>query len=142
MPQVCRDKTVVIHFSMRMLISLVIVILVSWLTTQTGNEKLVGKWQCYHEDLEDDTTTGRDIFTDQEFEFSCNGMIIQLNSDLTGWEALGEQEFVYKLIDSILRMGSRYYVVELLTEKQMILRDHDPDSLSLFYYRRKYNRIK
>ena len=114
----------------------------SILTLQNNSDDLVGKWKCYHKELEDGTTKSMDLFSGKEFEYSCDGLIINLKSDSTGWESLGEQSFKYELKDSILTLGNRFYVVELLSKKELILRDYEPDGLSISNFRQKFKRIE
>ena len=129
------------HLKMKTLIP-IIIILISSLSLKFDSDKLVGKWQCYHKEQEDGTTKSISLFSGEEFEYSCDGLIIDLKSDGTGWESQGKLTFKYRLIDSVLNMGNRYYIVELLSEKELILRDYDPDDIALFNYRSKFKRME
>ena len=120
----------------------IIIVLVSCHSLKFNSEKLIGKWECYHKELEDGTTKSTDLFSGEEFEYSCNGLILELKSDFTGWESLGEQTFKYELKDSILTLGNRSYLVELLNKEELIIRDYDKDGFSISNFRQKFKRIK
>ena len=126
---------------MKYIITISIIILTSCIGMKNVSNELVGKWECYHKELEDGTTKGTDFFG-EEFEYSCNGLVIELKSDLTGWESIGEQKFEYKLKDSILRLGNRFYIVELLNKKELTIRNYEPDGISLANFRQKFKRIE
>ena len=119
-----------------------IIILISSLGLKFNSDTLVGKWQCYHIEQEDGATKTIALFSGKETEYSCNGLTLDLKSDGTGWESQGELTFKYELKDTVLTLGNRYYVVELLNEQELILRDYDPNEMSLFNYRQKFKRIE
>jgi len=127
---------------MKYLIAILIIVLTSCVGLKIVSNELIGKWKCYHKELEDGTTKNTDLFSGEEFEYSCDGLIIELRSDFTGWESLGEQRFKYELKDSILTLGNRFYVVELLNKKEMIIRNYDPKGLSISNFRQKFKRIE
>ena len=96
-----------------------------------GNSNdLIGKWECYHKELEDGTKKSTD-FSGEEFEYSCDGLIIELKSDFTGSESIGGFNFKYQRTDSILKMGSRNYVIELLDKNKLQLREYSLDKTDL-----------
>jgi len=109
---------------------------------QNRKNDLIGKWACYHKELEDGTTNNTDIFSGKKFKYSCDGLTIELKSNLTGWESMGELNFKYELKDSILTLGNRLYVVELLNKKELIIRDYKPDGLSISNFRQKFTKIE
>ena len=127
---------------MKNLITISIIILNSCVGLKTISDELVGKWECYHKELEDGKTKSTDLFSGEEFEYSCDGLIIELKSDSTGWESINELSFKYELKDSILTLGNSIYVVELLSKTELIIRDYEPDGLSISNYRLKFERIE
>ena len=127
---------------MKKLSALIILILISCTSVKTSSLSLVGKWKCYHKELQDGTTKSTDLFSGKEFDYSCKKLIIELKSNLTGTESIDEQSFKYDFKDSILTPGSRLYIVESLSEKELILRDHKPDGLSFSIFRHKLERIE
>ena len=106
---------------------------------KTGNE-LIGKWECYHKELEDGTTISTDM-DGKEFSYSCDGLIIDLKPDFTGTESYGGQNFKYKKNDSILTLGMRNYIIEKLTTKELIIREYDKDGFSFSIFRTKFRKI-
>lgn len=127
---------------MKIFIIISLFVLASCQGLQTNSHELEGKWECYHEELEDGTTRSTDIFTGEEFEYTCKGQIFDLKSGGTGWESLSEQNFKYSLKDSILSLGIRFYIVESLNKKEMTLLDYDPNESYIFRFRRKYKRLE
>ena len=85
---------------MKYLFTISIIILTSCISLKNTSNELVGKWECYHKELEDGTTKSTDLFSGEEFEYSCDGLIIELKSDFTGSESIGEDSFEYKKTDN------------------------------------------
>ena len=109
---------------------------------QDKSNDLIGKWECYHKELEDGTTKSTD-FSGEEFEYSCEGLMIELKSDFTGSESIGGLNFNYQRTDSILKMGSRNYVIELLDKNKLQIRDYSTDKADLGGgMRMKFKKIK
>ena len=126
---------------MKYIITLSIIILTSFIGLKNVSNELVGKWKCYHKELEDGTTKSTD-FDGNEFEYSCGGLIIELKSDFTGSESIGGLNFKYKKNDSILKLGNRNYVIEKLTKTELVIRDYDSDRTNLWNYRQKFKKIE
>ncbi|WP_421877361.1 hypothetical protein [Marinoscillum sp.] len=103
------------------------------------SELLIGTWNCYHKELEDGTTSGTD-FMGQEFTYSCNDLTLELKDDGTGSESQGGLKFEYVLKDSLLQLGNRVYVIELLNKQELVIRDYDPEEMKLSVYRQKFRR--
>lgn len=76
----------------------------------------------------------------QEFTYSCNDLTLELKSDGTGTESQGELKFGYTVKDSLLQLGNRVYVIELLNEQELVIRDYDPEEMKLSIYRQKFRR--
>ena len=126
---------------MKHIITISIIILTSCVGLKNVSNELVGKWECYHKELEDGTTKSTD-FDGNEFEYSCSGLIIELKSDFTGSESIGGLNFKYKKNDSILNLGNRNYVIEKLTKTELVIRDYDSDGTNLWNYRQKFKKIE
>ncbi len=126
---------------MKPLITIAIIILVSCQSLKINSNKLVGKWECFHKELEDGTTKGTDLFSGEEFEYSCDGLIIELKSDFTGSESIGGLNFKYQKNDSILNLGNRNYIIEKLTKAELIIRDSDSDGTNISNFRQKFKKI-
>jgi hypothetical protein len=126
---------------MKHIITISIIILTSCVGLKNVSNELVGKWECYHKELEDGTTKSTD-FDGNEFEYSCRGLIIELKSDFTGSESIGGLDFKYKKNDSILNLGNRNYVIEKLTKTELVIRDYDSDGTNLWNYRQKFKKIE
>lgn len=126
---------------MKYIITILIIILTSCIGLKRVANELVGKWECYHKELEDGTTKSTD-FDGNEFEYSCIGLIIELKSDFTGSESIGGLNFKYKKSDSILNLGNRNYVIEKLTKTELVIRDYDSDGANLWNYRQKFKKIE
>ena len=127
---------------MKYLITISIIILTSCIGLKNVSNKLVGKWECYHKELEDGTTKSTDLFSGEEFEYSCDGLIIELKSDFTGSESIGGLTFEYKKTDSILYLGNRNYLIEKLTKSELIIRDYDSDGTNISNFRQKFKKIE
>ena len=114
-----------------------------FLTTfiQRNEKKLIGKWECYKLERSDGVTKGVDMF-DNEFEINCDGLILHFKPDSKGWESWGLETFTYQLKDSILKLGTSYYVVELLNDKELRIRDYDPEGISLVTTKQSFKKIK
>jgi hypothetical protein len=108
-------------------------------TFQDTSEYLFGTWECYHKELEDGTTTNVDPFSGKEFEYSCEGITLKLNSDATGIDGTGIK-FNYQKKDSILTLGTRKYIIEKLTNTRMVLREYDPRGMSFKNFRTKFKK--
>ncbi len=108
---------------------------------QDSSNDLIGKWECYHKELEDGTTKSTDLFSGEEFEYSCDGITIELNSDFTGVDDTGIK-FKYQKNDSILNLGNRNYVIEKLTKTELVIRDYDSDGTNISNFRQKFKKIK
>ncbi|UMB61413.1 hypothetical protein MHL31_04215 [Lutibacter sp. A80] len=126
---------------MKHIITISIIILTSCVGLKNVSNELVGKWECYHKELEDGTTKSTD-FDGNEFEYSCSGLIIELKSDFTGSESIGGLNFKYKKNDSILNLGNRNYVIEKLTKTELVIRDYDSDGTNLWNYRQKFKKVE
>jgi len=126
---------------MKNLIIFTISILASFTSLQNDSNELIGKWECYQKELEDGTTKNTDLFSGEEYEYSCDGLIIELKSDFTGSESIGGLNFKYQRKDSILNLGNRIYIIEKLNKTELIFRDYDSDGTNLFIYRRKFKKI-
>ena len=126
---------------MKYIITISIIILTSCNVLKNGSNELVGKWECYHKELDDGTTKSTDI-EGNEFEYSCGGLILELKSDLTGYESIGGLNFKYKKNDSILNLGNRNYVIEKLTKTELVIRDYDSEGINLWNYRQKFKKIE
>ncbi|GGG41153.1 hypothetical protein GCM10011344_47540 [Dokdonia pacifica] len=116
--------------------------IISCQNSKNNSQDLFGKWKCHHKELEDGTTKSTDIFSDEEFEFSCNRLTIILKSDFTGSESLSESNFKYHINDSILTLGNRQYIIEKLTNTELIIRDYDSKQISLSTFRQKLKKVK
>ena len=81
---------------MKNLIIVSIIIIVSCVGAKNTDNDLFGKWECYHMEREDGTTKNTDLFSGEEFEYSCTGLIIELKSNFTGYESIGELNFKYQ----------------------------------------------
>ena len=127
---------------MKYLFTISIIILTSCISLKNTSNELVGKWECYHKELEDGTTKSTDLFSGEEFEYSCDGLIIELKSDFTGSESIGEESFEYKKTDSILNLGNRNYVIEKLTKTELVIRDYDSNGTNLSNFRQKFKKIE
>ena len=127
---------------MKYITTLSIIILTSCIGLKNVSNELVGKWECYHKELEDRTTKSTDLFSDEEFEYSCDGLIIELKSDLTGSESIGGITFEYKRNDSILSLGNRNYVIEKLTKTELVIRDYDSDGTNISNFRQKFKKVE
>ena len=127
---------------MKYIITLSIIILTSCIALKNESNELVGKWECYQKELEDGTTKSTNLFSGEEFEYSCDGLIIELKSDFTGSESIGGITFEYKKNDSILNLGNRNYVIEKLTNTELVIRDYDSDGTSLSNFRQKFKKIE
>ena len=113
---------------------------VEYLNFQTSSNDLIGEWECYRKELEDGTTKSTDAFSGEEFEYSCDGLIVKLNSDSTGTESIGELNFKYQRNDSILSLGNRNYIIEKLTKTELIIRDHDSGGFNISNFRQKFRK--
>ncbi len=126
---------------MKYIITISIIILTSCIGLKNVSNELVGKWECYHKELEDGTTKSTDLFSGEEFEYSCDGITIELNSDFTGVDDTGIK-FKYQKNDSILNLGNRYYVIEKLTKTELVIRDFDSDGTNISNFRKKFKKIE
>ena len=126
---------------MKYLIIFTISILSSAMNLNNSTNELIGKWKCYHKELEDGTTKNTDFFSGEEIEYSCDGLILDLKPDFTGSESIGGLNFKYIRKDSILSLGNRSYIIEKLTENELVFRDFDSDGTNLYNYRRKFKKI-
>tara|TARA_R110002033_G_scaffold161816_1_gene198462 strand:- start:61 stop:441 length:381 start_codon:yes stop_codon:yes gene_type:complete len=126
---------------MKYIITISIIILTSCIGMKNVSNELVGKWECYHKELEDGTTKSTDLFSGEEFEYSCDGITIVLNSDFTGIDNTGIK-FKYQKNDSILNLGNRNYVIEKLTKTELVIRDYDSDGTNLSNFRTKFKKIE
>ena len=126
---------------MKYIITILIIILSSCVGLKNVSNELVGKWECYHKELEDGTTKSTDLFSGEEFEYSCDGITIELNSDFTGTDDTGVK-FKYQKKDSILNLGNRNYVIEKLTKTELVIRDYDSDGTNLSNFRKKFKKIE
>ncbi len=113
---------------------------VEFLNFQTNSNELIGEWECYHKELEDGTTKSTDAFSGKEFEYSCDGLIIKLNSDFSGTESIGGLKFKYQRNDSILNLGNRNYIIEKLTNTELIIRDYDSGGFNISNFRQKFKK--
>jgi hypothetical protein len=120
----------------------IIIILTSCIGLKNVSNELAGKWECHNKELEDGTTKSTDLFSGEEFEYSCDGLIIELKSDFTGSESIGGLNFEYKKNDSILNLGNRNYVIEKLTKTELVIRDYDSDGTNLSNFRQKFKKIE
>ena len=127
---------------MKNLILILPIVFLSFLNLKVQKDGLVGKWNCFHKEFQDGTSKSTDLFSGEEFELNCTGLVIELKSDGTGWESLGEQNFRYKIRDSILTLGNRSFIVELVNENQLVLRDYSPNGLLTSDFRQKFKRIE
>ena len=126
---------------MKYIITISIIILTSCIGLKNVSNELVGKWECYHKELEDGTTKSTDLFSGEESEYSCDGITIELNSDFTGIDDTGIK-FKYQKNDSILNLGNRNYVIEKLTKTELVIRDYDSDGTNLSNFRKKFKKIE
>ncbi len=128
---------------MKTLIIFSLTFLASCLILQNSSNDIIGKWECYHKELEDGTTKGTDLFSGEEYEYSCNGLIIELKADFTGSESIGGLSFKYEKNDSILKLGDRSYIIELLDKNKLQIRDYSTDKTDLSGgWRRKFKKVK
>ena len=127
---------------MKTLIIFALTFLSSCLNLQDNSNDLIGKWECYHKEKEDGTTKSMDAFSGEEFEYSCDGLIIELKSDFTGSESIGGLNFKYQRNDSILNLGNRNYIIEKLTKTELIIRDYDNDGTNISNFRQKLKKTK
>ena len=127
---------------MKTLIIFTLTFLASCLNFQNFSDDLIGKWECYHKELEDGTTKSTDLFSGKEFEYSCDGLIIEFNSDLTGSESIGGLSFKYERNDSILKLGNRNYIIEKLTKTELVIIENNSDGLDLQKFRQKFKRTE
>ena len=127
---------------MKTLTIIIITFLASNLNFQSNPNDLIGKWECYHKELEDGTTKSTDLFSGEEFEYSCNGLIIELKSDSTGTESIGGLNFKYQKKDSILSLGNRNYIIEKLTKTELVIKDYDSNGTNIFNYRQKFKKTE
>jgi hypothetical protein len=104
---------------------------------QIVTDNFVGKWKCYHIELEDGNT-GEDLTFDGK-PYSCQGLVLELRSNKTGHESINDLEFTYSFQDSLVQIGSRVYKIEKLTTDEMILLDHNTSGLS-FSFRQKFRK--
>ena len=127
---------------MKYIITISIIILISCIGLKNISNELVGKWECYHKELEDGTTKSTDSFSEEEFEYSCDGLIIELKSDFTGSQSIGDLNyfFKYQRNDSILELGTRSYIIEKLTNTELIIRNYDPKQINLSNFRTKFKK--
>ncbi len=124
---------------MKTLTIIIITFLASCMILQDNSNNLIGKWECYHKELEDGTTKSIDIFNGEEFEYSCHGITIELNSDFTGFDNTGIK-FKYQKKDSILTLGNRSYVIEKLTKTQLVIRNYNPKGTNIYNFRTKFRK--
>lgn len=103
--------------------------------------QLVGKWKCYHRELEDGTTTSTNM-DGKEFYYSCQGLIIELKSDFTGTESMGGLNFKYKKNDSNLTLGMRKYIIEKLIKTELVIKEYDPKGLNFSVFRQKFRKVE
>ncbi len=127
---------------MKTLIIFTLTFLASCLNFQNDSEDLFGKWECYHKELGDGTTKSTDLFSGEEYEYSCDGLIIELKSDFTGSESIGGLNFKYQRNDSILNLGNRYYIIEKLTKTELVIRDYDSDGTNISNFRQKFKKTE
>ena len=127
---------------MKYIITISIIVLISCIGLKNISNELVGKWECYHKELEDGTTKSTDSFSEEEFEYSCDGLIIELKSDFTGSQSIGDLNyfFKYQRNDSILELGTRSYIIEKLTNTELIIRNYDPKRINLSNFRTKFKK--
>ena len=125
---------------MKTLIIYTLTFLASCLNFLTNSNDLIGKWECYHKELEDGTTNSTDLFGGEKFEYSCSGLIIELKSDFTGSESIGGMSFKYERNDSILKLGNRKYIIEKLTKTELIIRDYNSDKINFSNFRQKFKK--
>lgn len=129
---------------MKYIITISIIILTSCIGLKNVSNELVGKWECYHKELEDGTTKSTDLFSEEEFEYSCDGLIIELKSDFSASHSIGDLNyfFKYKRKDSILELGTRSYIIEKLTKTELVIRDYDSDGTNISNFRQKFKKIE
>jgi len=127
---------------MKIIVLFTLAFLATCLNLQDRSNYLVGKWKCYHRELEDGTTTSTDLLSREEFEYSCNELVIELKSDLTGWESANGLKFKYQRNDSILNLGYRDYIIEKLTKTELVIRDYDSDRSNISNFRQKFEKIE
>lgn len=127
---------------MKTLTIIIITFLASSLEFQQNSNNLTGKQECYHKELEDGTKKGTNLLSGEEFEYSCDGLIIELKPDFTGKESIGELSFRYQKKDSILKLGNRDYIIEKLTPTELIIRDYDSNGIGIFNFRQKFRKKK
>ena len=127
---------------MKTLIIFTLTFLASCFNLQNNSNDLIGKWQCYHRELEDGTTKGTDAFSGKEFEYSCHGVIIELKSDFTASESMNGLSFKYQRNDSILKLGDRNYIIEKLTKTELVIRDYDSKRMKFTNFRQKFKKIE
>ncbi len=127
---------------MKILTIFTITFLTSCLNLQNNSNDLIGKWECYHKELEDGTTKSTDLFSEEEFEYSCDGLILELKSDFTGLESIGGLNFKYQRKDSILNLGNRNYIIEKLTKTELVIRDYDSGGINISNFRQKFKKIE
>ena len=99
----------------------------------------VGKWKCYHKELENGSTG--EEFTFDGNPYTCNGFTIELKSDLTGIESELDLTFSYEYNDSLLRIGNQIYFVELINSEELIIKDYKPNTSPLFIFRQKFKKM-
>lgn len=119
-----------------------LILLASCFNLQNNSNNLIGKWKCYYKELEDGTTKSIDLFSGEEFEYSCNGLVIELKPDFTGLESFSGLNFKFQRNDSILRLGNRNYIIEKLTKTELIIRDYSSDGFNILNFRQKFKKIE
>ncbi len=124
---------------MKTLTIFILTFLASCLNLQDNSDYLIGKWECYHKELEDGITKSIDAFSGKEFEYSCDGITFELNSDFTGVDDTGIK-FKYQKKDSILTLGNRSYIIEELTKTQLVIRNYDPKGINIYNFRTKFKK--
>ena len=125
---------------MKLINTILIIILTSYIGLKNDSNELVGKWECYRKELEDGTTKSTDLFSGEEFKYSCDGITLELNSDFTGIDDTGIK-FKYQKKDSILTLGNRSYVIEELTKNQLVIRNYGQKGINISNFRTKFRKI-
>lgn len=107
--------------------SLLLLFFTLLLSMPAQTQNLTGKWECYHKEKGSRETKSVDLFSGEEFSFSCDGLIFEFNDDSTGVDLRVDEPFRFTLKDSVLTFGSRKYLIEKHTRNLLIFKEYDTD---------------
>ena len=107
--------------------------------SQTKEELILGKWIGVKKELKNGETGEKYTLDGKPY---TNPIVIIFSDDLTGYDEYGGDEFVYKFENEFIILGNRTYVLELLTDNELVLLEYDkydPDdemAIRLFFEKR------